>query len=143
MPLLIIIGHFCWKLPNIISATTSIMDTVISYETVKALVANPPSLGDWPNFFNLQALRNHFARTLKRITCPQSPVNGWAGFVLTPVMYALIDPTIRLKIVEPADNHRGIRVPPNLRRRRHDRHPLHVHANTTHHHSVHAPEELL
>ncbi len=29
---------------------------------------------------------------LKRITCPQSPVNGWAGFVLTPAMYALIDP---------------------------------------------------
>jgi hypothetical protein len=70
------------------------MDTVISYsyETVKALVANPPSLGDHPNFFNLRALQNHFTRTLKQITCPQSPVNGWAGFVLTPVMYALIDP---------------------------------------------------
>ncbi len=91
-PLPIIIGHSCWKLPNIISATTSSMDTIISYETVKALVANPPSLGDRPNFFNLPALRNHFARTLKRITCPQSPVNGWAGFVLTPAMYALINP---------------------------------------------------
>ncbi len=71
---------------------TSSMDTVISYETVKALVANPPSLGDCLNFFNLRALQNHFARTLKLITCPRSPVNGWAGFVLTPVMYALIDP---------------------------------------------------
>ncbi len=68
------------------------MDTVISYETLKALVANPPSLGDHPNFFNLRALQNHFARTLKRITCPQSPVNRWAGFVLTSAMYALIDP---------------------------------------------------
>jgi hypothetical protein len=68
------------------------MDTVISYETAKALVANPPSLGDWPNFFNLRALQNHFARTLKWITCPQSPVNRWAGFMLTPAMYALIDP---------------------------------------------------
>ena len=29
---------------------------------------------------------------LKRITCPQSPVNRWSGFVLTPAMYALIDP---------------------------------------------------
>jgi hypothetical protein len=68
------------------------MDTVISYEMVKALVANPPSLGECPNFFNLRALQNHFAPTLKRITCPQSPVNGWADFVLTPAMYALIDP---------------------------------------------------
>ncbi len=59
---------------------------------VKALVANPPSLVDCPNFFNLQALQNHFARTLKWITCPQSLVNRWAGIVLTPAMYALIDP---------------------------------------------------
>ncbi len=58
---------------------------------IKALVANPPSLGS-PNFFNLCALQNHFTRALKRITCPQSPVNGWAGFVLTPAMYALINP---------------------------------------------------
>jgi hypothetical protein len=68
------------------------MDTVISYETAKALVANPPSLGDHPNFFNFRAQQNHFARLLKWITCPQSPVNGWAGFVLTPAMYALINP---------------------------------------------------
>ncbi len=26
------------------------------------------------------------------IACPQSQVNGWAGFVLTPTMYSLIDP---------------------------------------------------
>jgi hypothetical protein len=69
------------------------MDTVITYDTVKALVANPPSLGNrCPNFFNLSTLQSHFARTLKRITCPQCTVNGWAGMVLMPVMYALIDP---------------------------------------------------
>jgi hypothetical protein len=92
LPLPTIIGHSCWMLPNIISAMTSSMDTVISYETIKALVANPPSLGDCPNFFNLCTLQNHFAHALKRITGPQSPVNGWAGFVLTPAMYALINP---------------------------------------------------
>jgi hypothetical protein len=76
------------------------MDTVISYEMVKALVANPPSLGDCPNFFNLQALQNHFPRTLKWITCPQSPVKGWAGFLLIPAMYALIDPkSFNLKLL--------------------------------------------
>jgi hypothetical protein len=68
------------------------MDTITTYETIKALVANPPSLGNCPNFFNFRTLQNHFSRALKRITCPQSPVNGWAGFVLTPEKYALIDP---------------------------------------------------
>lgn len=69
------------------------MNSIISYDTVKALVANPPSLGDRPNFFNLRALRNHFARALKRLECPKSQVNGWSGFVLSPAMYSLIDPT--------------------------------------------------
>jgi hypothetical protein len=68
------------------------MDSTITNDMVKALVANPPSLGDHPKFFNLQALRNHFARVLEWIACPQSHVNGWAGFVLTPSMYSLIDP---------------------------------------------------
>ncbi len=68
------------------------MDSTITYDTVKALVANPPSLLDRPNFFNLQDLRNHITCTLKRIACPQSQVNRWAGFVLTPAMYSLIDP---------------------------------------------------
>jgi hypothetical protein len=68
------------------------MDSTITYDTVKALVMNPPSLGDCPNFCNLRDLQNHFARTLKRIACPQSQVNGWAGFVLTSAMYSLIDP---------------------------------------------------
>jgi hypothetical protein len=79
-------------LPNIISATTSSMDFTIAYYTIKALVANPPSLGDHTNFFNLCALQIHFSHALKRISCPQSQVNGWAGFMLTPAMYALINP---------------------------------------------------
>ncbi len=54
------------------------------------LVANLPSLGNQPNFFNLCTLRNHFTCALKRIPCPQSTINGWSGVVLTPNMYALI-----------------------------------------------------
>ena len=68
------------------------MDTIILYDTVKGLVAIPPGLGNRPNFFNLRALRNHFARVLKLIPCPQSAVDGWAGMVLSPAMYALIYP---------------------------------------------------
>jgi hypothetical protein len=56
LPLLIVIGHYCRTPPNIISATTSSMDSTITYDTVKALVANQPSPGDCPNFFNLQDL---------------------------------------------------------------------------------------
>jgi hypothetical protein len=66
------------------------MDLVITYDTVKKLVANPPSLGDGTNFFNLRALQTHLARALKKIPCPRSTINGWSGAVLTPNMYALI-----------------------------------------------------
>ena len=68
------------------------MNNIISYNTVKKLVENPPSIGDRPNCFNLRALRNHFARKLKNLECPQSRINGWLGFVLSPPMYSLIDP---------------------------------------------------
>jgi hypothetical protein len=68
------------------------MDSIISYDSVKVLLANLPSIEPRPNFFNLRALRTHFARALKRIPCPQSGVNGWAGAIMSPEMYALIDP---------------------------------------------------
>jgi hypothetical protein len=32
------------------------MDSIIDYDTVKTLVANPPSIVPLPNFFNLHAL---------------------------------------------------------------------------------------
>ena len=69
------------------------MDSIILYDSVKMLLANPHSLEPCPNFFNLRALRTHFARALKRIPCPQSGVNGWAGAIMSPNMYALINPT--------------------------------------------------
>jgi hypothetical protein len=69
------------------------MDMCISYEAVKMLLANPPSIEPRPNFFSLRALRTHFAPALKQIPCPQSGVNGWAGAVMSSQMYALINPT--------------------------------------------------
>ena len=68
------------------------MDNIILYDAVWTLLANPPSLNPHPNFFNIRALRNHFANALKKIPCPQSAVNGWAGAVMSPEMYILIDP---------------------------------------------------
>ena len=69
------------------------MDATIAYDTVVGLLANPPSLGSRPNFFNLRELRLHYARALKKVPCPQSAINGWSGAVLSPAMYALIDTT--------------------------------------------------
>ena len=67
------------------------MDATIAYDTVVGLLANPPSLGSRPNFFNLRELRLHYARALKKVPCPQSAINGWSGAVLAPAMYTLID----------------------------------------------------
>ena len=69
------------------------MDATIAYDTVVGLLANPPSLGSRPNFFNLRELHLHYARALKKVSCPQSAINGWSGAVQSPAMYALIDTT--------------------------------------------------
>ncbi len=67
------------------------MNTVISFDAVWTLLANPPSINPRPNPFNMCKLRKHFAKALKEIPCPQSTVSGWAGAVMSPKMYALID----------------------------------------------------
>jgi len=67
------------------------MITVVSYDAVQMLLANPPSINPRPNFFNIRKLRSDFAKALKKIPCPQYAVNGWAGAVMSPGMYALID----------------------------------------------------
>ena len=69
------------------------MDTIIEYDTVKALLANPPSLDTRPNFFNFCELRTLFAQGLKKLPWPQLAVNGWSGEFMSPPMYALIDRT--------------------------------------------------
>jgi hypothetical protein len=70
------------------------MNITITYDAVRMLLANPPSLNPYPNFFNIREIRSHFARALKKILCPQSPVNGWARAVMSPEMYVLIDPNL-------------------------------------------------
>ncbi len=70
------------------------MDIIITYDAVRTLLANPASLNPCSNFFNIRELRSHFARALKKIPCPQSPVNGWAGAVMSPEMNVLINPDL-------------------------------------------------
>ena len=69
------------------------MDTIIEYDKVIALLANPPSLDPRPNFFNLCKLRTHFAQGLKKLPCPQLAVNGWSVAEMSPPMYVLINGT--------------------------------------------------
>ena len=67
------------------------IDIIITYDAVRMLLANPPSLNPCPNFFNIHELSSDFAREVKKIPCPQSPVNGWAGAIMSPEMYVLIN----------------------------------------------------
>ena len=66
------------------------MDTLITYDEVVALVANPPTLAPRPNFTNLRALRRHLQRALQRLVNPQSYVLGWSGLVMSRPMYQLL-----------------------------------------------------
>ena len=59
------------------------MDTLITYDEVLALVANPPTLAPRPNFTNLRALRRHLQRALQRLVNPQTNVLGWSGLVMS------------------------------------------------------------
>jgi hypothetical protein len=70
------------------------MDIIITYDAVRMLLAKHPSPNPHPNSFNICKLRSHFARALKKILCPQSPVNRWARAVMSPEMYILIDPNL-------------------------------------------------
>jgi hypothetical protein len=66
------------------------MDTLISYDKVVTLVANPPTLAPRPNFTNLHALHLHLQRALQRLVNPQSNVLGWSGPVMSLPMFALL-----------------------------------------------------
>ena len=66
------------------------MDTLISYDEVAEALASPPSLAPRPNFANLRELRRHMQRALQRLSCPQSNILGWSGFVMARPMYALL-----------------------------------------------------
>ncbi len=49
------------------AATRETMNTVVTYEAVRTLLANPPSINPRPNFFNIRELRSHFTKALKKI----------------------------------------------------------------------------
>jgi hypothetical protein len=69
----------------------SSMDTLIAFVEVRGFLKNPPSRAPHPDFTRLRALCHCMIETLKQLSCPQSAIHGWAGLVMHPTMYALIE----------------------------------------------------
>jgi hypothetical protein len=63
------------------------------YNEAAKFIKNPPSLSPRLGFANMRALRKHMVKALKQLVCPQSEVHGWTGMVLSPMVYALLEPT--------------------------------------------------
>ncbi len=68
------------------------MDSLITFNEATEFLKNPPSLSPRPDFSKLCALRKHMVKALKQLVCPQSQIHGWSGMVLSPMVYALLEP---------------------------------------------------
>ena len=68
------------------------MDHLITYEEAAGFLKNPPSLAPHPDFTKHRALQKYFITGLTPLVCPQSLIHRWAGIVMDPVMYALLEP---------------------------------------------------
>jgi hypothetical protein len=45
-------------------------------------------------------LRKHLVVALKQLVCPQSIIHGWSGLVMSPVMYASLEPNACTVIID-------------------------------------------
>ena len=68
------------------------MDSLITFDEAAEFLKNPLSLSPRPDFTKLRALRNHMVKALKQLMCPQSQIHGCSGMVLSPMVYALLEP---------------------------------------------------
>ena len=68
------------------------MDSLITFDEATEFLKNPPSLSPRPDFSKLCALRKHMVKALKKLVCPQSQIHGWLVMVLSPMVYALLEP---------------------------------------------------
>ena len=69
------------------------MDDTILYDDIKGMLDSPPLLAPRPNFFRLRAFRRYIVDVMKQIPHLGYPQHGWAGMVLQPAIFALINAT--------------------------------------------------
>ena len=69
------------------------MDDIIPYADIAEILKSPPLLAPRPNFFRLQVFFRHIVDVMKQIPHPGYPHHGWAGMVLQPAIFALINAT--------------------------------------------------
>ena len=69
------------------------MDDTILYDDIKGMLDIPPTLAPRPNFFRLRSFRQYIVDVIKQIPHPGNPQHGWAGMVLQPAIFALINAT--------------------------------------------------
>ena len=67
------------------------MDNIIPYDDIMEMLKSPPTLAPWPNFFRLWVFRQHNVDVMKQILHPGYPQQGWAGMVLQPAIFTLIN----------------------------------------------------
>ena len=67
------------------------MDDMILYDDIMGMLDRPPSLALRPNFFRLRAFRRYIVDVMKQIPHPGYNQHGWAGMVLQPAIFALIN----------------------------------------------------
>ena len=69
------------------------MDDIIPYDDIAEMLKSPPTLAPRPNFFRLRAFRQHIVNVMKQVPHPGYAQHGWAGMVLQPSIFALINVT--------------------------------------------------
>ena len=70
------------------------MDDIIPYDDIAEMLKSPPTLAPRPNFFRLRVFRRHIVNVMKQIPHLGYPQHGWAGMVLQPAIFALINATL-------------------------------------------------
>jgi hypothetical protein len=79
-------------------------DHLITYKEAMVFLKNPPSLAPHPDFARIRELRKHIATALKQLICPQSAIHRWAGLVMDPVVYALLEPAATFASINDTDD---------------------------------------
>jgi len=69
------------------------MDDIIPYDDIAEMLKKSPSLAPRPNFFRLRVFRQHIVDVMKQIPHPGYAQHRWAGMVLQPAIFPLINAT--------------------------------------------------